>query len=162
MNVTLVWTDIKIKILIDWLIDWLGMQHFVLNASIFRSWLIWSCQGPYSWRQDRLPSSFHSAVKNTAPGLAFVQKGWEYVLSCRSCSVQTSQHCFCVVCSIVVIQFVCFGISLLYLPFFTRAIPKGLTFGLCLYVLRWCMCMFCIVFNLCEIWTSDYKPSINK
>ena len=27
---------------------------------------------------------------------------------------------------------------LLYLPFFSRAIPKGLTFGLCLYVLRVC------------------------
>ena len=31
-----------------------------------------------------------------------------------------------------------------------RAIPKGLTFGLCLYVYVYVMCMFCIVFNCCE------------
>ena len=37
----------------------------------------------------------------------------------------------------------------LFVIFFTRAIPKGLTFGL-----NYVMCMFCIikiVFNLCEI-----------
>ena len=56
--------------------------------------------------------------------------------------------------------------------FFTRAIPKWLTFGLCWYALPLSkMCMFCIVFILCEIWTCENPrsdparltgPSINK
>ena len=45
-------------------------------------------------------------------------------------------------------------ILLTLLPFFTRAIPKGLTFGgICLYVLRLCnvhvlYCMCCAIFEL--------------
>ena len=58
---------------------------------------------------------------------------------------------------------------------FTRAIPKGITFRLRLYAFRlYIMCVFCIVFNLCETWTCEqkpamtpcgwrgYKPSVNK
>ena len=42
-----------------------------------------------------------------------------------------------------------------YLPFFTRTILKGLTFGLCFTFVK-CAC-FCIVFNMCKIWFSE-KP----
>ena len=53
------------------------------------------------------------------------------------------------------------SISPFYLPFFTRPVPKGLTFGLCLYVL--CLCnvyvLYCIK-ALCG-WRG-YEPSTNK
>ena len=39
----------------------------------------------------------------------------------------------------------------LFAIFFTRAIPKGITFGICFLCLYHVICMFCIVFDLCEI-----------
>ena len=63
----------------------------------------------------------------------------------------------------------------LFAFFFMRALSKGLTIGLCLYVLLLYMCMFCI-FNVCDLnlWKAlrwpcavdwpcaIYKPSINN
>ena len=50
------------------------------------------------------------------------------------------------------------SISSLYLPFFTKAIPKGLPFGLWVYVLRLCNghALYCIQF-VCEILNCE-KP----
>ena len=41
--------------------------------------------------------------------------------------------------------------------FFTRALRKGLTFGVCLYVLCLCNVHDFFVFNVCDIWTGE-KP----
>ena len=44
---------------------------------------------------------------------------------------------------------------------FMRAIPKGLPFGLCLYLLRLnVMCMFCIVLNLCTKFEIVKSPEV--
>ena len=48
------------------------------------------------------------------------------------------------------------SISYFYLPFFMRAFTKGnifrIMFVLGLHIYIYIMCMFCIIFNLCEIW----------